>query len=62
MQKTLFFAVFQRKIKPLSHTWGKKFIVSFDFLKVHIHNGMMKRAPRQTLSQRNKSNLPFFRK
>ena len=62
MRKTSLLAVFQRKIKPLSHNGAKQFIVSFNCLEVHIHNMMIKKAPRHSWSQPNKSNLLFFRK
>jgi len=45
MRKTKFLAVFQRTMKPLSHTGGKKFIVNLDYLEDHIHNIMTKSAP-----------------
>ena len=50
MRKTLFLVVFQRTIKPHSHTGGKKVIVNLDFLEVHIHNIMTTTAPRHSLT------------
>jgi len=57
---------FERFFKDKSHHFptlgATKFIVSFDFLVVHIHTMLMITAPRHSLSQPNKSNLLFLPK
>jgi len=58
MRKTSFLAVFQRKIKPLSHTGGKNFRSTIDFLVIQEKNMLMNEAPRHWISQPGILNRP----